>query len=36
VAIQLHRLPEWQDQMYESFQILSNITSIFGENTVEL
>jgi cytosine/uracil/thiamine/allantoin permease len=36
VAIQLHRLPEWQDQMYESFQTLSNITSIFGENTVEL
>ena len=31
VGIQLHRLPEWQNEMFQSFQ---NITSIF--NPVEL
>jgi|TARA_B110000208_G_scaffold92262_1_gene116094 hypothetical protein len=30
IAIQLHRLPEWQEQMYDSIQTLSNITNIFG------
>jgi hypothetical protein len=34
VGIQLHRLPEWEEKMMESFQTLSNITSIFG--TTEL
>ena len=33
VGIQLHRLPEWQKQMVESFETLSNITSLFGSST---
>jgi cytosine/uracil/thiamine/allantoin permease len=30
IVYQLHRLPEWEEKMMDSFQTLSNITSIFG------
>jgi hypothetical protein len=33
VGYQLHQLPQWEQQMYDSFQNLANMTQFFSKST---